>query len=213
MKVLGVSEGLDSQFAEFLAAFPDVRLDPADRVVPEVELLQRLQAVQPTLAHLRQVVVVHLPAGQTSTVTPSYRTLAALRDEASHLQNFHVAEPVERSILQVSETVSLQLQGAKRDHFVKHQALHAANPVSAQVSETHKPLRQGDPNRANKSKIINKQRKRKRVQVLEVRQVKVLVLEGGDAVPVELKNLQGAGQAAEAPTFQRGDPIVVQEPG
>lgn len=38
-------------------------MDPADGVVAEVELLQRQQAVQPALIHLRQVVVVQLPVG------------------------------------------------------------------------------------------------------------------------------------------------------
>lgn len=54
---------VDSQLAEFLAELPGVRSDPADGVVAEVELLQSQQAVQPALAHLRQVVVVQLPAG------------------------------------------------------------------------------------------------------------------------------------------------------
>lgn len=54
---------VDSQLAEFLAELPGVRSDPADGVVAEVELLQSQQAVQPAFTHLRQVVVVQLPAG------------------------------------------------------------------------------------------------------------------------------------------------------
>lgn len=54
---------VDSQLAEFLAELPGVRSDPADGVVAKVELLQSQQAVQPALIHLRQVVVVQLPAG------------------------------------------------------------------------------------------------------------------------------------------------------
>lgn len=53
---------MDSQLAEFLAELPGVRSDPADGVVAEVELLQSQQAVQPAFTHLRQVVVVQLPA-------------------------------------------------------------------------------------------------------------------------------------------------------
>lgn len=53
---------VDSQLAEFLAELPGVRSNPADGVVAEVELLQSEQAVQPALTHLRQVVVVQLPA-------------------------------------------------------------------------------------------------------------------------------------------------------
>lgn len=59
----GREKNLDSQLAEFLAEFPGVRSDPADAVVAEVELLQSQQAVQPAFTHLRQVVVVQLPAG------------------------------------------------------------------------------------------------------------------------------------------------------
>ncbi len=59
----GEKKKVDSQLAEFLAEFPGVRSDPADGVVAEVELLQSQQAVQPALTHLRQVVVVQLPAG------------------------------------------------------------------------------------------------------------------------------------------------------
>lgn len=55
-------EEWDSQLRQLLAELPGVRLDPADGVVAEVELLQRQQAVQPALIHLRQVVVVQLPA-------------------------------------------------------------------------------------------------------------------------------------------------------
>lgn len=54
---------VDSQLTEFLAELPGVRSDPADGIVAEVELLQSQQAVQPALTHLRQVVVVQLPAG------------------------------------------------------------------------------------------------------------------------------------------------------
>lgn len=54
---------MDSQLGELLAELPGVRSDPADGVVGEVELLQSQQAVQPALIHLRQVVVVQLPAG------------------------------------------------------------------------------------------------------------------------------------------------------
>lgn len=54
---------LDSQLGKLLAELPGVRSDPADGVVGEVELLQSQQAVQPALIHLRQVVVVQLPAG------------------------------------------------------------------------------------------------------------------------------------------------------
>lgn len=50
--------------------------------------------------------------------------------------------------------------------------------------------------------IVKKKHKSKSVQVQEVRQLEVLGLDGGDAVSVELKNLQGAGQAAEATAFQ-----------
>lgn len=53
---------VDSQLAELLAELPGVRSDPADGIVAEVELLQSQQAVQPDLTHLRQVVVVQLPA-------------------------------------------------------------------------------------------------------------------------------------------------------
>lgn len=47
-----------SQFRQLLAELPGIRLDPADGVVAEVELLQSQQAVQPALIHLCQVVVV-----------------------------------------------------------------------------------------------------------------------------------------------------------
>lgn len=53
---------MDSQLTEFLAELPGVRSDPADGVVAEVELLQSQQPVQPAFAHLRQVVVIQLPA-------------------------------------------------------------------------------------------------------------------------------------------------------
>lgn len=57
----GAAEGEEerhSQLRQLLAELPGIRLDPADCVVAEVELLQRQQAVQPALIHLRQVVVV-----------------------------------------------------------------------------------------------------------------------------------------------------------
>lgn len=59
----GGEKNLDSQLTEFLAELPGVRSDPVDAVVAEVELLQSQQAVQPAFTHLRQVVVVQLPAG------------------------------------------------------------------------------------------------------------------------------------------------------
>lgn len=60
----------DSQLSQLLAELPGVGLDPADGVVAEVELLQGQQPVQPALIHLRQVVVVQLPA-DTDTHTHS----------------------------------------------------------------------------------------------------------------------------------------------
>lgn len=61
--------GRDSQLAELLAGLPGVRSYPADGVVAEVELLQSQEAVKPALTHLRQVVVVQLPAGPQHTHT------------------------------------------------------------------------------------------------------------------------------------------------
>lgn len=42
-----------SQLAEFLAELPGIGPNPADGVVSQVELLQRQQAVEPALTHLR----------------------------------------------------------------------------------------------------------------------------------------------------------------
>lgn len=70
----------DSQLRQLLAELPGVRLDPADGVMAEVELLQGQQAVQPALIHLRQVVVVQLPADtHTRTHTCVVRFQAALK--------------------------------------------------------------------------------------------------------------------------------------
>lgn len=51
---------MDSQLGEFLAELPGIDSDFADAVVAEVKLLQSQQAVQPTLVHLSQIVIVQL---------------------------------------------------------------------------------------------------------------------------------------------------------
>lgn len=54
------------------------------------------------------------------------------------LQDFHVAEAPESSVHEAAEAVSLHLQGAEGVQAVERQALHPANPVSAQLSaNTH----------------------------------------------------------------------------
>lgn len=54
---------------ERLAELPGVGADPADGVVGQVQLLQRQEPVEPALTHLRQVVVLQLPAIHTNTHT------------------------------------------------------------------------------------------------------------------------------------------------
>jgi len=51
----------DSQRLEFLEELPGVGADDAHGVVAELQDPQHPQAVQPALAHLRQVVVLKLP--------------------------------------------------------------------------------------------------------------------------------------------------------
>lgn len=50
------------------------------------------------------------------------------------------------------------------------------------------------------------------LQMLEVGQLEDLGWDGGEAVAVEAKNLQRAGQVGEASGLQRRDPVVVEEP-
>lgn len=76
---MGWAWGFDSQLTELLARLPSVGPDPADGVLAQVELLQHQQAVQPALAHLRQVVVIQVPveveAVEKSTVKPPCESL------------------------------------------------------------------------------------------------------------------------------------------
>lgn len=50
------------------------------------------------------------------------------------------------------------------------------------------------------------------LQVQEAGQLEDLGWDGGEAVAVELKNLQSAGQVGEAAGLHQRDPIVVEEP-
>lgn len=76
---------MDSQLGEFLAELPGVRSDPADAIVAEVELLQSQQAVQPALIHLRQVVVVQLPAGPHTHTESAFMLLYILMEDLNLL--------------------------------------------------------------------------------------------------------------------------------
>jgi len=53
------------------------------------------------------------------------------------VQDFHVAEAPESSVHQAAQPVPLHLQGAKSVQTVEGQALHPANTVPAQLSESH----------------------------------------------------------------------------
>lgn len=139
---------LDSQLGELLAELPGVRSDPADGVVGEVELLQSQQAVQPALIHLRQVVVVQLPAGPHKHKMRLYadkvpteggvKTGGGGRPWRARLQDFHVAEAPEGSVHQAAQAVALHLQRAQGVQAVERQTLHAADAVPAQLPVTHK---------------------------------------------------------------------------
>lgn len=52
-----------SQFPQLLAEFPPIRVDAGYRVVTEEKLLKGGQSVEGAAVHLRQVVVVQVPAG------------------------------------------------------------------------------------------------------------------------------------------------------
>lgn len=54
-----------------------------------------------------------------------------------YLQDFHIAEAPEGSVHQATQAVPLHLQRAKSVQTVERQALHPADPVPAQLPETH----------------------------------------------------------------------------
>lgn len=112
-----------------LAKLPGILVDDRDAVVAQTKLLHRIQAVQPSFRHDRNVVVVQLPGPMKRNVNKHDNSIFKTGD----LQLVQRRQPEEGTVEQLADLVALDPQHGQRSEAIESEPFDRSQPVAIQL--------------------------------------------------------------------------------